>query len=177
MSVYPISVHTVSMDHKGGTKSYHLVRLVTNDGKSVVVNRWGKKGVFGDIKVHHFRSGEERVGVNAFDKKYREKTSNGYETVRDDEVYPKDETELRRALGRTLFIALGATTVSFIDPDIDVSGLRDAKRADYDEDGYKVDNALRVDPREIERQLEAQKRAEAEAAAAEMKVLPTFGLF
>lgn len=177
MSVYPITIRFISMEHKGGTKSYNLAHIVAADSRSVVVNRWGKTGTFGDIKASHFRKEEYGKADKALTAKYREKLGNGYAETNDRFVSASDETELRRALGRMLFIKLGASTIKWLDPNIDVSGLKDAEHPSYDEDGYKVDNARRVDPRELERQLEAQKRAETEAAAAEMKSLPTYGMF
>jgi predicted DNA-binding WGR domain protein len=174
MSVYPIKVHSISLDHRGGTKSYHLMMIEAANGNSVVVYRWGKTGVFGEIKIETFDSPiKARKG---WEKKEREKTSNGYsQTGPAVEKVAADASELMAAIGRNMFAKLGASNVKHLDPSFDTSGMREADDPQYDEEtGKKLDTARKMDLAAL---LEEQKRKEEAEIARAYEVNDLYGRF
>lgn len=159
MSVYPITSKIVSLDHQGGTKSYHLHLIQAANGNCVVINRWGKTGSFGEMKVETFDSPVK--AQRAFDKKETEKTRKGYrQTSSARETTAKDSSELVKAVGVTFFNKMGVAAVSHLDPGFDTSGMRQLDGPNWDEDGNKLDPTRKVDPAVIrEAQLKAQQEA------------------
>ena len=160
MSVYPIKTRSISLDHQGGTKSYHLHMIEAANGHCVVINRWGKTGAFGEVKVETFDS---PVKANrAFDKKENEKTRKGYSQVGSTrETTAASADELVKAIGMAVFNKMGAAAVKPLDPSFDATGMREADPPQYDEEtGRKLDTARRANLDEMMRQ---QKAAEEEA--------------
>lgn len=74
---YPISADMWSLDHKGGTKSYHFLVLGNNDGHATVILRYGKTGTFGQFMVTNFTSLSEAQHFAS--KKADEKDTGGYQ--------------------------------------------------------------------------------------------------
>ncbi|QNH71691.1 hypothetical protein V1VFAS_096 [Rhizobium phage V1VFA-S] len=174
MSVYPIKVHSISLDHRGGTKSYHLMMIQAANGNSVVVYRWGKTGVFGETKIETYDSPVK--AQKGWDKKEREKTNNGYsQTGPVVEKTANDASELMAAIGRNMFAKLGASNVKHLDPSFDTSGMREADDPQYDEEtGRKLDTARKMDLAAL---LEEQKRKEEAEIAANYEVNELYGRF
>ncbi|WP_168342099.1 WGR domain-containing protein [Rhizobium leguminosarum] len=174
MSVYPIKVHSISLDHRGGTKSYHLMMIRAANGNTVVVYRWGKTGVFGEVKIETY-DGPIKA-QKGWDKKEREKTNNGYsQTGPAVEKTANDASELMAAIGRNMFAKLGASNVKHLDPSFDTNGMREADDPQYDEEtGKKLDTARRMDLAAL---LEEQKLKEAAEIAAAYEVNDLYGRF
>jgi predicted DNA-binding WGR domain protein len=162
MSVYPIKMRTISLDHRGGTKSYHLMMIEAANGNCVVVNRWGKTGVFGEMKVETFDSPVK--AQKAWDKKEREKTGKGYsQTGSTREAIASEQSELSRTIGLSTFNKMGASAVKHLDPSFDTTGMREADPAQYDEEtGAKIDTSRKAD---LSNLIQEQKQREAENAA------------
>lgn len=183
MSVYPISIEEISLHHKGGTKAYHLIILASENGKSVVVYRYGKIGVFGQMIIERYDT--VLAGENAFHKKLREKQNGGYGLI----AMPTrssvllDAAELKQRLGRALAPVFGPDNYLHLDPDFDIAGVK-SSRPEYDEDGAKIDATRVFNQSIIQKALKDQKiaedeknRAEIEANTAAMIKLPTYGMF
>jgi len=172
MSTYPITVLSQHFNHQGGTKSYHVSLISTNDGRYVVVNRWGRTGELGQLKaeIHQTKSQAE----TAFNTKVKEKTRGGYrfnnELVKD----AANAQELVKIIGLGVFNKMGAAAISHLDPAIDTSRMRQADPPTVDENGNKIDTARRVD---ISKAVEEQRRADQAAAEAALKSNPIFGMF
>jgi predicted DNA-binding WGR domain protein len=159
MSVYPIKTRSISLDHQGGTKSYHLHMIEAANGHCVVINRWGKTGAFGEVDIKTFDS---PVKANrAFDKKENEKTRKGYSQVGSTrETTAADASELVKAVGMAVFNKMGAAAVKHLDPTFDTTGMREADPPQYDEEtGRKLDTARRANLDELMRQQKAAEEA------------------
>jgi predicted DNA-binding WGR domain protein len=168
-------VSQLSLDHKGGTKSYHIYVIETADNRSVFVNRWGKTGQFGELQTKQFP--DAGAAWKEFTSKEQTKTRNGY--------YPKTGTktstcnnlnEFKAALGVSMFNKIGKEALEHIDPTIDTSSMRSAeppKTADG-ELRHVNDTTRKADVRDA---LAAQAKAEAEAVAAAYADNPMFGRF
>lgn len=159
MSVYPITSKTISYDHQGGTKSYHLHLIQAANGNCVVINRWGKTGAIGEMKIEMFDSPVK--AQRAFDKKETEKTRKGYrQNGPAREATAKDASEIVKAVGNVYFNKMGATAVQHLDPAFDTSGMREVDSPQWDEDGNKLDSSRKVDPAAVRAaQLAAEKEA------------------
>lgn len=63
--------------HEGGTKDYHFIMLVDEDGECVMVKRWGKVGSSGQAKIEKFnhsyglRTALDKEKVRRAKKDYR----------------------------------------------------------------------------------------------------------
>lgn len=170
--VYPIQIESVSLDHSGGTKSYHAKKLVAQSGKSLVIFRWGKTGTFGDIQVFEFDTASE--ADKAFEKKLASKMSNGYAiSPRHDPkpVKADDFEELRALMGRAMMSKIGASNLKYIDPTADTTGMREVELPRLDEEGRinweaVTERSLRLEEekRKAREEIAARERAEAESA-------------
>lgn len=174
MSVYPIEITRVHMPHKGGSKEYFVTEVLNSKGKALVIFRWGKVGGFGDIHTEMHDS--FNAATKAVKKKISSKRSGGYEMKEEDHFTCKDEGDVRRVLGRVMS-KVGKEAMLHIDPDFEVSGMQPGRAPQYDEDGYKVDNARRIDPRVLEENLRLQREREAEEERLRNESIPNFGLF
>ena len=174
MSIYPIKSRSVSLDHRGGTKSYHLVLIEAANGHCVVVNRWGKTGQFGEMKIEQFDSPVK--AQKAWDKKEREKTGKGYsQTGSTRERVANELVELPRVVDAMTFNKMGASNVKWLDPAFDTTGMREADDPQYDEEtGRKLDTARKADLSDL---IAEQQRREAEAAAVAYNNNDLYGRF
>lgn len=168
---YPIKVHQQSLDHHNGTKSYHLVVIEAADGKSLFINRWGKKGQFGQFQVRHHP--DAKSAWKNFEKWEVERAKKGYSpaaAARIEEA--RTPAELSKAVGIGLFNKMGAEAVNHIDPGYDTTGMqRTAALVEYDEEtGRKIDVSRKADITEL---LEKQRAEERSAYAAN----EDFGMF
>lgn len=174
MSVYPIKTRSISMDHRGGTKSYHLMIVEAANGHSVFISRWGKTGAFGEVKVETFDS--PKKAQQAWDRKEREKVKNGYgQTAPARESRADKQDELIKAIGLTIFNKMGAKAVLHLDPTFDTTGMREADPPQYDEEtGRKLDTARKAD---LEEAMKQQRLMEAAAAEEAYRNNPIYGRF
>lgn len=135
MSVFPIAIRKKSMLHRQGTKEYHQVLVVTGDDRAMLIQRWGKKNTWGDMKTEVFRDVGQASA--AFEAKDREKRSGrgGYENdaSRDTIVECNDEAEFRAKLGRQYFFKAGANNLDFIVPGIDTEGVEFVTPSEFEE--------------------------------------------
>lgn len=162
-STYPITVESQSFDHHGGTKSYHLVMIQTSDGRCLVVNRWGKKGAWGELEVKQFDT--VPAALKRWDSKEREKTKRGYSptTIRNKKV-ANDQSELTKAIGISLVNSIAPADVTFLDPTFDTSGMREPP-ANRTEDG-ELRHTKPAETRNAKFDAEELERARLEKAAA-----------
>lgn len=173
MSVYPITSRTITLNHQGGTKSYHLHLIQAASGNCVVINRWGKTGALGEMKIETFDSPIK--AQRAFDRKETEKTRKGYrQDTPARETTAKDSSELVKAVGNVYFNKMGAAAVQHLDPGFDTTGMRQLDGPNWDEDGNKLDSARKVDPATIRA---AQIAAEKEAAEKAYHANDLYGRF
>lgn len=135
MSVFPIAIRKKSMLHQQGTKEYHQVLVVTGDNRGMLMQRWGKKGAWGQMSTEVFRDVGQATA--AFENKDREKRSgrSGYrhDPARDTIVECNDEAEFRAKLGRQYFFQAGANNLDFIVPGIDTTGVETVTPAEFEE--------------------------------------------
>lgn len=174
MSAYPVSITSISMDHKGGTKSYHLYLIRSADGPNAVfVSRWGKTGQFGDLKV---QISPPDVADKAFDKKLSEKTSGGYAVKTHKDLHANSWDEVTRTLGAPLISKIGASAIAAIDNGIDTSAMKEAEPPRLDDDGRLtgLDKPRAVD---ITKSVEELKKQEQAAAAQAYEADPEYGRF
>jgi predicted DNA-binding WGR domain protein len=171
---YPIKTRSISLDHRGGTKSYHLMIIEAANGNAVFISRWGKTGQFGEMKVEEYDSPAK--AMKAWEKKEREKTRNGYGQAgpaREGRADTSDE--FPKAVSLSIFNKMGASAVKHLDPGFDTAGMREADPAQYDEEtGRKIDTARKAD---ISEALAAEKAASEKAAAEAYADNPIFGRF
>lgn len=174
MSAYPMQVRSVSMDHTGGTKSYHLLLVTTADGRSLFVSRWGKTGAFGEMKPETFPT--SAGGEKAWDKKERQKASGGYRqhgAVRVEAV--NDAGDLRRAIGIGVWGKVGAAALKHLDPSLDTSGMREADPVRVNEDGtFNANTSRNAD---LSAQIAAEKEAQRIESENVLRANPLFGKF
>jgi len=98
---YPVKITSWSLDHQGGTKQYHFMKIETADGLALGITRWGKTGTFGQIAIE---DGLAKKISPSLVKKENEKIKKGYFGVTSGPNSYKEfevdtEVELSRALG------------------------------------------------------------------------------
>ncbi len=182
MSAYPVRVESISLDHRGGTKSYHATKVTAQGGNSLVILRFGKTGAFGQVKVdmHDLASRADK----AFEKKIDEKMKKGYAVDPKHDPKPQDASdfeELRRLIGRATIGKLGPNHLSHIDPSLDTTGVREAELPRYDENGHldketQAEKARRLEEEKRKAREELKRREEEEFKTAYADN-PNFGAF
>src|SRR6185312_14676913 len=96
MSMFKI--RTLLRKHTGGTKEYHLVSIVRKDGRSLVINRWGKTGAWGQMNVS--RHGTDYAAQRALQEKQCDKERRDYKLSHDTgTVTINTENTFKRDLG------------------------------------------------------------------------------
>ncbi len=114
--MYRVRVHKLSLEHKGGTKAYHLLRISLSDKSSLVVNRWGKLGSFGETSHETFPT--SILADKAFYKKKREKEGRGYGLRHEDDEWNGDVfsvASMDEVLGGATIIDLRRKSPEFYD--------------------------------------------------------------
>lgn len=175
MSAYPIEVFTETLDHKGGTKSYHFLVLQASTGQALVVFRFGKTGAFGQFMVEQHPN--ITSASKAHQKKRKEKISGGYQPKVADSKMLHSAEELRKFLGVAYLPQFGPENLKFLDPDFDVKGVKSPKVDGWDENGNKIDSAKRADLSSYEEQQRLEREAAEKAEYERMAAHPNFGLF
>ncbi|MDE4297067.1 WGR domain-containing protein [Phaeobacter gallaeciensis] len=179
---YPVRIEAISLDHKGGTKSYHITKVTNQNGKSLVIYRWGKTGAFGEVMTEKFESAS--AADKAFEKKLGTKMKGGYSPDAQHDPMPVDVNDfdgLRKKLGRPTMARLGPDHISHIDGDVDTSGVKDAETPRIGEDGRLNPQAeaekrkrLEEEKRKARKEMERRQQQEYEAA---YTANPNFGAF
>lgn len=173
---YPITVTQQSLNHKGGTKSYHFTLISNAAGKSVLVFRYGKTGQFGQLVVGQYET--VQAAENVWAKKEREKSGSagGYSPTGGRTVKTANSSsELKDAMGLALLNKVGASAVKHIDPSYNTSGMRDTDPATVDEDGRSNgDVSRKADVRAL---MEKQREEDAKRTAEAYANNENFGIF
>lgn len=167
-----LSYSRVTLDHKGGTKSYHLAWISCDEtGKSILMKRWGKKSSFGQLQVLTYSTvnGARSAAVSLITEKRR----GGYDVVSE---VTTDNT--RRTLGEffgpVVWNAFGAENIEFLDADIDTAGMKRAAPAPTRDEN---DRPIPVTPRFVQPDPEVVRRQELERLRKEQEANPLFGMF
>ena len=176
---YPLdfaNVHLEFTDDK--SKKFYNASLVGNaEGKAIVVKRWGKIGVIGEMKVESFPT------LAKAEKEYESivssKLRKGYERQRGDTKQITNETAFRMAIGPAVWPKLPPGPLVHIVPDMDVSGRRELDPARFSEDGkYLGEPAARVFSKtEIAAARERERQAEQAEAVKAYANNSNFGRF
>lgn len=174
---YPITVTQQSFDHVGGTKSYHFTLIEAANGHSVVVFRYGKKGVFGQIVVQTFETA--KAAWKAYEKKEAEKSGSrgGYRPIGVQVTREiADSSEFASKVGLALFNKIGGKAVNHLDPGFDTSKMRqEVDPVTLDENGTKTgDTSRKADISDL---LAQQKAEEERRAATAYEDNENFGIF
>jgi predicted DNA-binding WGR domain protein len=159
---YPMSISRASLDHRGGTKSYHLLQITNALGQSVFVSRWGKTGAFGDVKIER---GSSDAMSKAWLKKHSEKERGGYAVVSSENFKAKDLDELIKWVGRPTWTKLSADDLKHLDSTIGTNGVREAEPPRFTESGDFVGvQARKVEiTEEMKEQVKLEKFEQARA--------------
>lgn len=168
---YPAEVARTSLNHKQGTKSYHVTLIATSENKSVLIKRWGRTGAFGDVKFEIYNGNEE--GEAAFEAIINDKRKRGYAIDTTDVVRALDLAELTKAVGRPTWAKMNPAVLVHIDSSISTTGVREADPLRFDENGVFAD----PQPRKVEiteEMIEADKRLRLEELRARN---PNYGRF
>lgn len=137
MGTYPIQIIKKSLDHQGGTKSYHTVQVITADGRQLLVKRWGKKGSFGSIDV---MIGNTNIGAETA-KIIRDKQKRGYDEVDHKDFRANDLDDFKRLMTPRLYTSLGAANLAYLIPDADTTGIKDAENVEWEKN---PDGTMRI---------------------------------
>lgn len=180
MSTYPITVSTVNLKHRGGTKFYTFLLAQTADGKGLLIKRYGKVGTFGQIIEERYDT--YKGAEKAFEKTFDEKTSGrkGYEVDgATRELTVSGPGDLLTVFGRMLWPKLSAATVKHLDPSYDTTGRREPDPPRFGEDGeYLGEPEPRtLSPEEVETAKQAAIDEEKAKRAAIYAENENFGRF
>lgn len=137
MSVFPIIVRKVTMKHRTHEKDYHQVLICTNDDRSLVINRWGKRGAKGQLEFN--RHADPASAVAGFETKQSTKRRDGYvhESSADKIFETHDEAELRKAIG-LLYWGEMKSELEWLVPGIDTAGAKDPDLPTWAEEDGKL---------------------------------------
>lgn len=149
-----------SLKHRGGTKEYHLVLIVTPQQTGILIRRFGKVGAFGEVMVEQFNNAlvaeanycQLLLKKTAERKGYSKTVSNSTEC---------DFDELQKRIGRPLWAKLSPANIRFLNADADVTGVREPDPPRFDEEGRWLGNP---EPRkaDLTAEIEAAKAARLE---------------
>lgn len=134
MSVYPIVVRKITMQHRTHDKDYHQVLICTNEGRSVVINRWGKRGK--DGQREHLMFDDAESALDAFLAKQETKQKDGYlyDVKKDSSKEVNDDAEFQKAIGPLYWFKM-ASHLQFLVPGIDMKGAKDPDLPTWEADG------------------------------------------
>ncbi|MFA9261814.1 MAG: WGR domain-containing protein [Undibacterium sp.] len=155
-----MQVTKITLDHKGGTKSYNLIVVDSNDSsRSILIKRWGKTGALGQMSSHFGSSLDmNQVASDTVD----EKTRRGYGIARSDQFQADDSADLARHVGRTVWPKIGADAINYLDPGIDTTGWREPDAPTMPEDSKMGDKSVPREARKFVPSAEDEARAQAE---------------
>jgi predicted DNA-binding WGR domain protein len=177
---YPMEIWGVSLEHEKGTKAYDIKVVSSSAGPAIVIFRWGKVGVRGDILVKRFDTYTE--AKSAAEAKKREKKTRGYDQTSISEAkVVNGRFSLVQAIGRPTLAKLDPDDITHIDPDFDTKGMRRREPPRLDEDGRLNQRALRDkelrEKEELRKFREEQRRKEEDEAESFYRNNPLYGAF
>lgn len=135
--MFPFAIRKVSLEHRGGTKEYHLVCIQSKDSKSgpsLLIKRWGKKGTWGQVQ---FIRGNAFEVEDEFTKIQRQKEGRGYDVTSENRNGAEDIDGLRKVLGPGYWRDMGKE-LPYLMPGKDPSAFKGARAAvepRFDDDG------------------------------------------
>jgi hypothetical protein len=136
MSIYPIHIKKQSgrANSVSGGKDYHLVLIVTAEGRSLFIKRFGKKGTWGvGFEVTRYDTVAE--AEKAYQGKYNKKLGKDYSALFIDTVKTaRDWAEFRKIMGEAYWNKIGAGNLEFIMPGADTTGVREDHSVEFEQD-------------------------------------------
>jgi predicted DNA-binding WGR domain protein len=121
-AAFPITVVKQTLEHRTHEKDYHQVLIRRPDGRSLLVQRWGRRGSFGQMQV--LALPDALSSDLAYREKLREKESRGYEPQPVRLFTVATENELKKMLA-TVWLKLGADNIKHLLPDASTDAVRD----------------------------------------------------
>jgi predicted DNA-binding WGR domain protein len=184
MTEFPILATKHTLDHSGGTKSFHLYVLHhKGSGRSLFITRWGKTGSFGQVKVEQHST--HVSATRAFDKKLEEKEKGGYRGVPlSNGKDCDDQPTLTNYLGMQLTGTIAPSDWAWLKTG-DATSLKekmlnekDRLAAEAREDRLREQAAKAERDAKAKRELEEKLRLEQEAERAQaQEQIPNWGRF
>ncbi len=167
------TITKLTLEHRSGTKEYHLL-LIENSlaQKSVLVNRWGKAGAWGQMKTER---GTAYDMAQSYRTKLNEKEGRGYRVVSSKPFTASSVEEAKTMIGINYWAQIGADNLQHVFPGVDTTGVRESKPAVWKEtpDGkYERD-----DKPEYSMPTEEDRREEERQKVEEQKQNPNWGMF
>lgn len=184
MTEFPIEAQKHTLDHSGGTKSFHLYILHhKGSGRSLFITRWGKTGAFGQVKVD--QCADRNVATRAFDKKLEEKERGGYRgTAMDTPKDCADQGSLTGYIGAQLTSTISPSDWAWLKTGDATSTTsrklnpEDAAREQERQDRLKAQADKAERDAQARRELEEKLRLEQEAERAKaQEQIPNWGRF
>lgn len=165
--MFPMQIHKLSLRHRGGTKDYHLVSIISEAGNGLLINRWGKAGSWGSLKIEQF--GSKAATDRAFEHLFESKEGRGYtEQLARNRQTAHNEGELSKYLGPQYMAQIGAANLLHINDKADTSGIREPEEVSFN----KRPNgsfALNEKPRKLVKDVEP--------TVEDLKANPNWGIF
>jgi hypothetical protein len=173
--MYPVTILKQSgrAGSRSGGKDYHLVMLITADGRALYIQRWGKARQWGHGWKCQYVA-DATVARAAYQQKFREKLDREYsDHFINKSVTVNDEAELRKELGHQYVAEIGADNWRKLLPDFEVNGMKDGRpETEFVED---ADGNMRI--KERARKLVATPEPEPEPIADRVKSNPNWGIW
>lgn len=133
--IYPISIQrrTLSFEQGRSSKEYHIIYIETAGGRALVINRWGRKGSWGQMQVFAFSKLTEAASYAA--EKEREKIGKGYSVSAVPPVQVcADEYDFRMRLGPQYIANLNPDNLRFLlGEDVDTTGVRERENPEFEQ--------------------------------------------
>lgn len=126
---FPVTVEKTRLEHNAGTKAYFIVVITTSSGRSLVINRWGKVGTWGQMKVERFEKILDAKKTAAL--KHGQKIGNGYILEKTEKRTAENEDDLKRVLG-SYWPYMGRDNLLWLELDVDVSEVRDPVSTEWE---------------------------------------------
>lgn len=126
MTTFPMRVTKQTLDHQGGTKSYHFVFIRNNDGYGLLIKRWGKKGAFGQMEVL-----EGPLAEDIWRRTLKDKQKRGYSIETERLIDVNDLGQLKTALTPRVYTSIGAGALTNLIPGVDTTGVKDPEKIEW----------------------------------------------
>jgi predicted DNA-binding WGR domain protein len=178
---YPLDFAQYSLEFSDGGRSnkHYTATLLHSDtsGNSVIIRRWGKIGVLGEIKIEKFAI--RHKAEKEFEALVESKLRKGYEKKSSNIKQINSEGELRMAFGPAVWPKLPGSALQHVIPNMDVTGRRELDPNRFDENGKYIGEppARTFSQAEIKKAREAEKEREQEEAVKTYSENPRFGMF
>jgi len=177
---YPLDIANIHLEFSDGDRSnkfYSATLVTTQNGKAIVIKRWGKIGLIGELKVETYPS--QNKAEREYEKIVSAKRGKGYQATKSTMKIVSTETEFRLAIGPAVWLKLPPGPLLHLIPDMDVSGRRELDPNRFDENGkYIGEPPPRVFSKaEIEAARQVEREQEQAEAVKTYASHPKFGRF